>query len=95
MNDKKRRILKKRYLPLNLQLHVTCIMMEKIMCQVNFASKFLQTKDMDISRAVDSLKKLYDTLSKMRNDYNTLKNEALVLAIKWGVSKDFQEKEGG
>lgn len=71
---------------------ITCIMMEKIMCQVNFASKLLQAKDMDITRAVDSLKNVYDTLSKMRNDYNTLKDEALVLATKWGVPKDFQKK---
>lgn len=43
---------------------IESVIMEKIMSHVNIASKLLQAHDMDISRAANCLKNVYDTLSK-------------------------------
>lgn len=70
-------------------------LLEKITCDVNFASKLLQAHDMDTSRAVDALKRVHVHLSKLRNYYNTQRDEAVEMARNEALVVNLRKKKTG
>ncbi|XP_054286096.1 zinc finger MYM-type protein 1-like [Macrosteles quadrilineatus] len=68
------------------------VMLSKVFTELNIVSKLLQGKEKDLEKATDLLQRSKDTLLKMRQEYNTVKQEAVDLAIRWNVDPVFMPK---
>jgi hypothetical protein len=82
-----------------LKKHIECfefvlhiVIMSKILGQINIVSQCLQSKDADIERATDYLRTAGDNLSKMRLNFEAVKEEAIIACMTWGVTPSYAEK---
>lgn len=62
------------------------------MCDINYASKTLQKKDIDLDEATDVLNRVRENIKAMRNSYEDIKLEAENQARKWSIETTFQFK---
>jgi hypothetical protein len=82
--------LKKHIECFEFVLHV--VIMAKVLAEINIASQYLQSKDADIERAADHLRKAADNLAKLRLDFEAVKEEEVSACVKWGVTPCFADK---
>lgn len=76
----------------NFEFVMLCVLIHKILLEINYASKLLQKPDFDLSEAARILSKAKNNLKSLRSAYGALKNEAIALASKWGIAAEFQTK---
>ncbi|CAH1990650.1 unnamed protein product [Acanthoscelides obtectus] len=60
-------------------------MLYKIFTPVNFASKVLQKKNIEVSESVTVLEQVEKNLTELRSSYEILVIEATELANKWNI----------
>lgn len=68
------------------------IILHTILTKVNFASKLLQRKNIDLNESVKVLEQVRNSISTLRSCYEELKVVAETLANKWGINTDFTQK---
>lgn len=68
------------------------VLLYKLMCDINYASKTLQKKDIDLDEATDVLNRVRENIKAMRNSYEDIKLEAENQARKWSIETTFQFK---
>ena len=70
---------------------VLVVQQTKILENVNAVSKMLQTKQVDLHKAVSHLDNIIKTLTTYRNEFDQVKLTAQNLAAKWGANTEFTE----
>uniref|UniRef100_A0A8C5QMR9 Zinc finger MYM-type protein 1 n=2 Tax=Leptobrachium leishanense TaxID=445787 RepID=A0A8C5QMR9_9ANUR len=68
------------------------VLQTKIFSHVNIISKVLQSKDMELSSAVQLIQNAVTALSTYRDHFEEAKETAAALAEKWGISAEFTNK---
>jgi len=68
------------------------VVMTKILGEINISSQYLQNKDADLQRAADHLYSADKDLSELRSKFDTMKEEAVTVCNKWGVTPTFEQK---
>ena len=68
------------------------VLLYKVLCEINYASKTLQKKDIDLDEATDVLNRVTENIKVMRNSYEDMKKEAELQARKWKIDTKFQRK---
>ena len=62
------------------------LVLSKIFSQMNIASQLLQTKQIDLEKALRTLEESREELKKMIEEYHQIKEEVTVVPAKWKVN---------
>lgn len=76
----------------NFEFVLLCVFLHKILLEVNFASKILQSKNFELSSAVNALQRVKNKIKNLRVEYDSIKEEAMELAAKWKIKQEFEHK---
>lgn len=69
-----------------------CLLVHKILSEINHSSKLLQKRNIDIGEASRSLSRTKTNLQNFRSSYDEFICEVTDLAIKWGIEPSFSTK---
>ena len=69
-----------------------CVLLSKVLTEVHIPSTLLQTQNLDIMTATNSLQTASTHLKQHRNQYSLLKDEAIQIAEKWKINPTFSCK---
>lgn len=64
----------------------------KLLSGINLTSKILQSEDIDIAKAAKALDNTFSEISKCRESFTEIHEEAKCVAKKWGIDINFKDK---
>lgn len=76
----------------NFEFVFITVLMFRILSEINFASKVLQKKDIDLNESVKVLDRVKNNIKQMRDSFEEIKIEAGNLAKKWKIDQTFKAK---
>jgi len=76
----------------NYEFVFITVFMFRVLTEIDFASKVLQKKNIDLNESMTVLRRVQNNIQKLRRSFEEIKLEAGELAKKWQIDQNFRTK---